>query len=417
MIKKQILMLVASILIGVSAFSQKSELKAADKAVKKGDYATALAAVNQAESLVANADSKTQAKFYYLKGMALYADGNNSENIDAVAEAFNQLLTIEQKSGSSTYSEAAGEILEKLITEVAETAQKDFESARAMNDSEGYNKAARGYERVYLLSPKDTSFLYNSALVSSIGKDYEKSNEQYQRLVDMGYTGVYTVYKATSKVDGEDMIFASEKDMDLKVKIGVADNPKIETSESKVNDMIIAIAKNHVAMGQDDKALEVFAVARENNPNDATLITEEAYAYYRLGNNEMFKQKLEEAIKFNPTDPNLYYNIGVTSMNIGDAESAKKSFEKVVELDPEYSQAYLNLGALVLDAEQEVLDELNANASNFAKYDRIKAEKLLPIYKEAIPYYEKAYEFDQDEPTKNLLNTLYENLGMEKRID
>lgn len=410
-------MLTASILIGVSAFSQKSELKAADKAVKKGDYATAMAAVNQAEPLVANADSKTQAKFYYLKGMALYADGNNLENIDAVAEAFNQLLTIEQKSGSSTYSGAAGEILEELITEVAEIAQKDFESARAMNDNEGYKKAAKGYERVYLLSQKDTSFLYNSALVSSIGKDYEKSNEQYQRLVDMGYSGIYTVYKAASKVDGEDMIFASEKDMNLKVKIGVAENPIIETSKSKINDMIIAIAKNHVAMGEDDKALEVFAVARENDPNDATLITEEAYAYYRLGNNEMFKQKLEEAIKFNPTDPNLYYNIGVTSMNIGDKESAKKSFEKVIELDPEYSQAYLNLGALVLDAEQEVLDELNANASNFAKYDEIKAKKLLPIYKAAIPYYEKAYEFNQDEPTRNLLNTLYENIGMEKRID
>ncbi len=37
--------------------------------------------LNKAESLIGNADQKTKAKYYYLKGLALYQNGDASANI------------------------------------------------------------------------------------------------------------------------------------------------------------------------------------------------------------------------------------------------------------------------------------------------------------------------------------------------
>ncbi len=418
MLKKQILMLMAILFIGVSVFSQKSELKAADKAIKKNDFTAAMTALNSAEGLIANAEVKYQAKYYYLKGMALYANGTKPANIDAVATAFNKLIAIEKKSGDGTYSKQAGETLNTIINKAAEDAQKAYDAAKAMSDDAGYVKAAKNYERVYLLSPADTSYLNNSAMLLAVGKSYEKSNEQYQQLLDIGYTGIATTYSATSTVNEEVVYFNSQKDMNQKVKLGIAIDPKTQISKSKVNDIIKAIATNYGRLENNEKALEFIKKAREVNPNDYDLVIEEANVYYRMGDDAKFKEKLEEAIKLNPTDPNLYFNVGVMNMNLGDNEAATKSFKKAIELNPDFGDAYNNLGAMVLDRAKPVKEELDANAMNFKKYDKIKAEKLLPIYEEALVYYEKAQALiPNDEALKNLVNSLYENLEIDKRID
>ncbi|MBV1888368.1 MAG: hypothetical protein KUG51_03670, partial [Urechidicola sp.] len=242
MLKKQILMLVAILFIGVSAFSQKSELKAADKAVKKEDYAAALSALNSVESLIASADAKSQAKFYYLKGMALYANGTKPNNIDEVASTFNKLIEVEKASGTSTYSVEAGATLNTIINNTAKNAQKAYETAKTMNDDGSYVKAAKGYERVYVLSPSDTAYLHNSAILLAKGKAYEKSNEQYQQLLDMGYTGITTIYSAVSIVNDQPKYYNSKTEMDRDVKLGVSKEPKIETLKSKKNEIIKAIA-------------------------------------------------------------------------------------------------------------------------------------------------------------------------------
>ena len=95
----------------------------------------------------------------------------------------------------------------------------------------------------------------------------------------------------------------------------------------------------------------------------------------------------------------------------------KNNFEKAIELNPEYGEAYNNLGTIILDKSKAVQKELDANAMNFAKYDQIKADKLLPIYREALPVFEKAYQFSPSDQLKSLLNSFYENLGMDKRVE
>jgi hypothetical protein len=54
---------------------------------------------------------------------------------------------------------------------------------------------------------------------------------------------------------------------------------------------------------------------------------------------------------------------------------------------------------------------------NFDKADQIKIEKMLPILNESLPFLEKAYEMQPSEGAKIQLNSLYENLSMEKHIE
>ena len=161
MIKKQLIVLSLSLFVGLATFAQKSELKAADKALKKKDYASALSAITQAESLIANADAKSKAKFYFIKGMALYGNGSNLK-IDAIADALNKVMEIE-KGKATSYSAQASQTLNNIAVELKDKAYKSFQTANASLNADDYKTAANNYVDVYQLMPADTVSLYSSA--------------------------------------------------------------------------------------------------------------------------------------------------------------------------------------------------------------------------------------------------------------
>ena len=84
--------------------SQKKELKTIDKHIIAGEYESALNSINSIKILVDAADDKTKAKYYYLKGMARYQNGNGSfDNKILSIIDFNEAKKIE-KSGSKIYT-------------------------------------------------------------------------------------------------------------------------------------------------------------------------------------------------------------------------------------------------------------------------------------------------------------------------
>ena len=415
---KQVITLTLSLVMSMSIFAQKNELKAAEKAVKKKDFSAAVSAISQAEGLIENADAKTKAKFYYLKGVSNYADGEASQDeLDTVVESFNSLAKVEKETGSSKYTSAANEITTAIIQKLSTDSYAAYLAGQESKDKSKFAEAAAGYHKIYLLQPVDTSYLYNSAMINAVAANYEKSNEQYMELLDLGYTGIATTYTATSLMNGESKSYNSRKEMMGEVKMKLAEDPITEVLDSKEIDIIKAIATNYGMLEDDDKALEFINIARKSNPKDYNLVIEEANIYFRKGENAKFKEKLEEAISLNPTDTQLYYNVGVMSMELDDMEGAKKNFEKCIELDPEYADAYNALGNLILRDVIAVQEEMNANGGNFKKYDEIKENKLYPLLKKALPFLEKSYALKNDEVISKQLNSIYENLGMEKRID
>jgi len=414
--RKQLIIL-SAFFISMTVFAQTDELKTAEKAVKSNDFATAMSAINQAEGLIANADQKTKAKFYYLKGLALYQNGAPQADIDKVGAAFNQLIKYENETKKPKYSAEIGQILNKMIVAVAESASNDYNKAIETKENADYLKAAKEFQQVYALSPRDTSYLDNSALVYYFAKDYDTSIKLYEQLLDLKYTGITTVFVATDKASGEDVVYGDKKSMDLQVKLGLATNPREEKKESRREMIFKNLAQNYSDKGNNEKALEIIAKGRTEFPNSYSLLIDEANIYYKAGDNAKFKERLEEAIRLNPTEPTLYYNVGVMNMDQKNIDEAIKNFEKAIELKPDYADAYNNIGAAIIEKAAPIIDEMNKSLADFKKYDKLQAQQF-DIYRKALPYYEKAYELNPN--SINVVQTLmglYENLEMTDKLE
>lgn len=414
--KKQLIIL-SAFFISMTVFAQNDELKTAEKALKANDFATAMSAVNQAEGLIANADQKTKAKFYYLKGLALYQNGNPNADIQKVGDAFNELINYENQTNKPKYSAEVGQMLNKMIIAVAENASNNYSKAIETKEEADYLKAAKEFQLVYALSPRDTSYLDNSALVYYFAKDYDNSIKLYEELLALNYTGITTVFVATDKASGEDVIYGDKKSMDLQVKLGLAENPREEQKESRREMIFKNLAQNYSDKGNNEKAMEIIAKGRTEFPSSYSLLIDEANIYYKAGDNAKFKERLEEAIRLNPTEPTLYYNVGVMNMDQKNIDEAIKNFEKAIELKPDYADAYNNIGAAIIEKAAPIIDEMNKSLSDFKKYDKLQAQQF-EIYKQALPYYEKAYSFSPK--SINIVQTLmglYENLDMPEKLN
>jgi tetratricopeptide (TPR) repeat protein len=399
----------------MTVFGQKNELKTAEKAIKANNFSAAMQAINQAEGMIANADQKTKAKFYYLKGKALYQNGANSADLEKVGAAFNQLIDYEKETNKFKYSNEIGKIINDLINKLAASASTDYNTAISTKNTEDYEKAAKEFNTVYMLSPRDTSYLDNAGLVYFFAKDYDNSIKSYKKLLDLNYTGVATVYAATNKENGKEITYNDKKTRDLQVKLGLAENPRTIQKESRRESVYKYLAQNYTAKGMNDKALEILTEGRKEFPKSYSLLIDEANIYYGKGDESKFKEKLEEAIEMNPTEPTLYYNVGVMNMNQGKTDEAIANFKKAIELKPDYADAYNNIGAAIIDKTKPIIEEMNKSLSDFDKYDKLQA-KQLAIYKEALPYYEKAYEYNKTNiSTVQTLMGLYENLDMAEK--
>lgn len=409
--KNQILLLVA-LFICTATFAQKDELKAAEKAIKKSDYATAVDQLTKAEGLISGADDKTKAKFYYLKGesyAALAKTDPSAANYQAAAESFNSLFEVEETIGTAKYSAMAEPTLNTMVSEVS---AKGIESYQNKN----YSAAKTELHQVYNMSPKDTVYLEYAANAAYLDKDYDRALEYFTTLKEIGFTGISTEYTAVNKETGERENMGTKNNMDLMVKTGTYSDPKVETSESKQPTVIKNIAFVYVEKGDTEKALAAVRDARAVAPEDVNLILTEANLQIKLGNKDEFAALMNQAIEIDPTNAALFFNLGVISGEQGDYEKAKEYYTKCIELDPDYVDGYINLGSAMLEDDKALVEEMNKSLNNFDKYDEIKA-KQSELYKSVIPLYEKAYELRPDDvDTIRTLMSLYENTEMDDKF-
>lgn len=381
--KKQIVVALA-LLLGSFTYAQKDEIKAAEKAIKSGNYADAKSAINSAEALIANADDKTKAKFYFIKGQALYANGNSSDaDMDAAIESFDMVKTIEEQSGKSKYSGDVDEIKQSMLS-------KFLSAANSALEKKDYISSSKGFEKAYKMSPKDTLYLYYAASTAVTASDYETSLKYYEELRDLGYSGVETRYVAVNKETNEEETFDTATLRDISVRAGSHIKPGVKKTESKSAEIIKNIALIYVNNGDNEKAATAIKDARKENPDDLSLLLTAANVQLKMGNKEEFKTLIEEATLKDPDNAELQYNLGVIAADAGDIDAAKKYYSKALALNPGYVDANNNMAVAILGEEQSIIEEMNSLGSSAAdnkRYDELK-EARLSIYKEAVPYLE-----------------------------
>ena len=397
--KKQITIALA-LLVGSFSFAQKNELKAAEKAIKSNNYAEAKSAINSAESLIASADDKTKAQFYFLKGQALYANGAGSnKDMDSAIESFNKVWQIEAGKGkySGKVEELKSEMLNNFLTK-----------AYAALESKNYAVSSNGFEKAYRMSPKDTTFLYYAAATAISSEDYDSALKYYIELKELGFNGKDTQYLAVNKENGEVESFNSKSLRDISVIGGTHISPSEKVSESKKAEIIKNIALIYISKGENQLAINAIKDARKVSPDDLSLLMSEANVQLKLGNKQEFKKLIEEATSKDPNNAELQYNLGVIAAEAGDQETAKKYYNKAIALDQNYTDAQNNMAVLILQGEKDIIDQMNnlgSSAADNNRYDELRDERIA-LYKEAIPYLESTLRISPSnlQAAKTLMN-------------
>ena len=403
--RKQILALTFG-LVTIVAFGQKKELKAAEKAIKKNDFAGALTTVKSLDGILEGMEPKYKAQYYYIKGQAL----NGTNDLQGAAETLNTLLAYEKQTGGSKYTKTAAPMLNSIIEQVSQKALD------AYNNTKDYKSATEYFYLTYKLSPKDTSYLFNAAISASLAKDYDVALKHYKELQDVGYTGISKVYYAVNKASGVKENVGSESNQKTYVRLGSHTSPTTETLESKQGEIVKNISYIYINQGKTDEAIVAIKEARKANPKDLNLILNEAQLYIKLKDMERFGALMEEAIQLDPNNPVLFFNLGVVNQNQENTEDAIKYYNKAIELKPDYGDAYMNLAVAILSGEKAIVDEMNKNLSNFGKYDALE-KKQKDLYRKALPYLEKADEINRSYDTVKSLLNIYDILEMNDKGD
>ena len=214
---------------------KKTNLKAVEKAIKKGAFNEAKAIIATLEATEDSMDPKYKAKYFYLKGSAY-----GKSNVKKAADAYNQLFDYEKSTGKPKYTKLAKPQLNELIQTVSKKAVAQY-------GEKNYKGATENFYLTYKLSPTDTTFLYNAAISASIAKDYDASLKYYKELQEINYTGITTQYLAVNKATGKEEDLGTKSNRNAMVKFGKYTKPTDKTSESKQSDIIKNIGYIYVS--------------------------------------------------------------------------------------------------------------------------------------------------------------------------
>ena len=378
-------------------YSQKKELRNANKFYDSGEYLSALDLLETSKSLFDSSDDKIKSQVMLLYGK-IYT---STEDFELAIKSFNN--SRELGANENDLNSEINKLETTLIT-----------SAIADNESENFSDAAKKLKIVYNINPENNAlYLYYAASSAVNSDDLSLALEYYLILRDIKYEGIETKYYITDVSNETEIEISSETEFNLLKKSKDYSNPREEETESKFPEIVKNIAIIYKQLGQNDMALAAIETARASNPDDVGLIITAANIYFELDDKEAFKLAMSEAIEKEPNNPILYYNLGVVSGELGEKESARTYYEKSIELDPTNENSYLNLVALILDGEQEIVNEMNSlgtSRSDNLRYDELKITRE-ELYKECVPILKDLIAISNDIEAIRTLMNIYGTLG------
>ena len=399
---KNICIILALFCINIS-YSQKKELKLAERNIKSEDYSAARENIQLAEKLSSQMDAKTTIKYHYLKSVANYANGSsNIEESSIALENLNKAIDLESTSSTKLYTPKAKELRIAMLNRFVQDSRRSLEQ-------EDYKSAYINLEMSYRVSPNDTLYLYNAALLATENNDFDQALSFYNELIDLKFTGITTNYYAIEKVTGEVQAFANPEQRELFLKAGTHDTPTKDELESVELSLLRSMAAIYRNKKDYNKSLSFIEKAKALDENDINIVLLESNIRWEMGDVESYEKLITKALEIDPDNADLHFNLGVISSDKGKVieiddvdkamsyyNKAMSHYNKAIEIDSTYTNAYLNAAALILQKEQSIIEEMNSLGTSNADYNRYDELKIVreDLYKSAIPYLESVYKLD-----------------------
>lgn len=409
--RKSILTLCAIVSLG--AFAQQATVKDVEKAIGglNPDVNTLVDAANKIKSALTNAETKDDAKTWYVAGKANFAIYDKQQTammmkqpIDtalmggSVVEGYKYFMaalpldSVKQLEKDGSYKlEKDGSIkvktkYSKEIVNTLVTRHEDFNRAGGLlYDSKRYKEAAEAWG------------IYSSLPYSGLA---ERSKFVVADTV-LGMTAYYQGIALWQAGDVNNAVgaFANARKLGYKHKEAY-DYALSCAAQAKDNVAIVAIAEEAYKEfgGKDIQYLNVLIndkLSKEEFDDAETLIN--------------------DALKVDANNAELLNLKGLIVENKGNEDAALDEFKKAIEIDNTLAQGYFNAGRIVMKkvvAQQKAMETMNRS-----DYAKAKEEVLIPLLKEALPYMERAYQLDDTNANaKRILSNIYYQLGDEEAL-
>ena len=409
--RKSILTLCAIVSLG--AFAQQATVKDVEKAIGglNPDVNTLVDAANKIKSALTNAETKDDAKTWYVAGKANFAIYDKQQTAMMMKQPIDTALMGGSVVEGYKYFMAA------LPLDSVKQLEKDG-SYKLEKDGSIKVKTKYSKEIVNTLVTRHEDFNRAGGLLYD-SKRYKESAEAWGIYSSLPYSGL----AERSKFVVADTILGMTAYYQ-----GIA-----LWQAGNVNDAVGAFA-NARKLGYKHKeaydyALSCAAQAKDNVAIVA--IAEEAYKEFGgkdiqylnvLINDKLSKEEFDDAetlindaLKVDANNAELLNLKGLIVENKGNEDAALDEFKKAIEIDNTLAQGYFNAGRIVMKkvvAQQKAMETMNRS-----DYAKAKEEVLIPLLKEALPYMERAYQLDDTNANaKRILSNIYYQLGDEEAL-
>ena len=409
--RKSILTLCAIVSLG--AFAQQATVKDVEKAIGglNPDVNTLVDAANKIKSALTNAETKDDAKTWYVAGKANFAIYDKQQTAMMMKQPIDTALMGGSVVEGYKYFMAA------LPLDSVKQVEKDG-SYKLEKDGSIKVKTKYSKEIVNTLVTRHEDFNRAGGLLYD-SKRYKEAAEAWGIYSSLPYSGL----AERSKFVVADTILGMTAYYQ-----GIA-----LWQAGNVNDAVVAFA-NARKLGYKHKeaydyALSCAAQAKDNVAIVA--IAEEAYKEFGgkdiqylnvLINDKLSKEEFDDAetlindaLKVDANNAELLNLKGLIVENKGNEDAALDEFKKAIEIDNTLAQGYFNAGRIVMKkvvAQQKAMETMNRS-----DYAKAKEEVLIPLLKEALPYMERAYQLDDTNANaKRILSNIYYQLGDEEAL-
>ncbi len=395
--------------------AQKKELRKIDKLVLESFFDEAKVELENAKSLILSSEDKYKAQYYFYDAKV----SNELKEFKNAINSLNNLNDLNPTENLPTKLELEYSNLSIIISNsVVNSAVSDNKNGDFLDAAE---KLIMAYE---MDKEQYVDYLYFAAGSAVNGKDYDISLKYYLELKNKGYTGIIDEYFVTNNETGNEEK-VSQTEYELLKSSKDYSNPRIGQTESRFPEIVKNIALIYVQQGKNDLAQAAIKEAREIQPDDVSLLLNEADLYIRISNNSdndedrllyrnKFKTLMEAAIKLEPTNGILYYNLGVIYAEQGELSLAKEKYSQAINLIPDYVDAYLNLVSVILEDEVAIVEEMNnlgTSKKDNLRYDELKVDRE-NLYRECAPLLEDLLKVSPNNlDALNTLKNIYGVLG------
>ena len=439
---KKIILSVAVFAFSFS-FAQKKEITNAFKAIESGDLTTANAQISAAEATLGGKtyllEPSLLEQYYYTKGIALVKSGKTSEGAEVLTKIAElgkeKIYTGKNAEKQKVYyvgksaADASGVSGLKEETYVPTTTPKignevnpilnkiNDETMKAYN-AKNFSQAGKGFLEIYNLlkaaGSEDKLYKYYAALAFAQGNLVDDSSKLFSELINEGYTGVKTEYKAKNKKTGQ-VENLDKNSFELYKKMGAtADYTdfKIENTPSVEQELYETTAALYLDAKKYDEALALIDKGLAKFPKSAKLSELKGTTYFKSGKMDQFINTLKEQVAKNPNDKVSWYNLGVlASKDPSKLDEAEGYFKKALEIDPAYKEALQGVVFnIYINSDDKAIDAIETarKAKKTELYNKLLNERRERFAK-ALPYAEKWYSLEpKNLEVVGLLKGLYQ---------